>query len=136
MTLATVQDVSRLLREGRAEEALESAAALLGSETDDPALIDLAARAALKLSRRDEALELLERQRRLFIRIKVRPRAYYELGMQFARPVHWSRLKRLSRGRPTCEEIYPYRRLPTPRCCWSWDANDKPLRSRPALSIR
>lgn len=83
MTLATVQDVSRLLREGRAEEALESAAALLGSETDAPALIDLAARAALKLGRRDEALELLERQRRLFIRIKVRPRAYYKLGMQF-----------------------------------------------------
>lgn len=75
MTLATIQNVSRLLSEGRAEEALESARKLLGTDTDDPVLIDLAARAALILGRHDEALELLERQRRLFSRIKVRPRA-------------------------------------------------------------
>jgi len=81
----TLDDLRALLRDGRPGEALTAGRELLVHDADDPALIDAVCRAALEAGAADEALALLERQRRLLCEAGARPRAFYELGMLFRR---------------------------------------------------
>ena len=79
----TLDEAKDLFRQGDPAGALKVCESLLGENADDPNALLLSAHALIALERKDEAYERLCRQRELYRRHAVRPRAHFDLGLAF-----------------------------------------------------